>query len=556
MTDNLNNSNRINLTADYQIDSFNSVKIYSNLNYQQTSNKNIADYNTGSNEGININDGNSNNITKSEGSALSTNILFRKKFRQKRRSFSLNVLTNLNSSVGNGSLQSLTNFYDADGVLFLRDSINQVNNNSENLKGLNARAVYTEPLFKKSMLELNVGKSYTMNTANKTTYDYNHDNGKFDIVNNLLTNNFKNAYGYTTAALRLRRQSRKYNYAAGVTWQQAALEGKINGLKDSSTRKSFTNFLPTARFQYTLSGFKNIMLAYNTNTTQPTINQLQPLPDNSNPLYIKQGNPNLKQEFTHILKVNASFVDPFKNKNFFAFFTLQQTQNKIVNYDKINSLGVDSVTYVNVNGVFNIDGNVSYRFPVHFLKGTLDISFDINRFHVKQFINGEANTINTITLAPEIRLDMNPTNKLNLSFTTRIKFSDTKYSLKSARSAKYITQEYGTEIGWQLPEGFFFTSDFNYNIVKQYENGFNTKIPLWNASFRKQMLHFNRGELKISANDILNRNISINRSANQNYIEDRWVNSLRRFFLLSFTYNLTKTGLSNERNGGGRIIRG
>ncbi len=64
------------------------------------------------------------------------------------------------------------------------------------------------------------------------------------------------------------------------------------------------------------------------------------------------------------------------------------------------------------------------------------------------------------------------------------------------------------------------------------------------------MLHFNRGELKFTANDILNRNIRIDRSTNQNYIEDTRVNGLRRFFLLSFTYSLSKTGLNGAGNGG------
>jgi hypothetical protein len=80
-------------------------------------------------------------------------------------------------------------------------------------------------------------------------------------------------------------------------------------------------------------------------------------------------------------------------------------------------------------------------------------------------------------------------------------------------------------------------------------SGFNTKVPLWNASVSKQMLHFNRGELKFTVNDILNKNVRINHSANQNYIEDSRVNGLRRFFLLSFTYSLSKTGLDNTGSG-------
>ncbi|MEP6597004.1 MAG: outer membrane beta-barrel protein, partial [Ginsengibacter sp.] len=554
--DNINNTHRLNFSADYQIDSFRSLKIAPNFSYQKTSNGTTSDYSTVSDKGININDGHSYNLANNEGTSLSTNILFRNKFQKKGRTFSLNLLTNFNNSEGDGSLQSITNFYDASGLPLRKDSINQKNNNAANVKGFNARAVYTEPVFKKTLLEFSVGRSYTENISSKATYDYNRNNGKFDLINNTLTNNFENTYGYSTAGLRLRKQAKKYNYAVGATWQQAELEGVINNLKDTVIGKTFTNILPNARFQYSFSRFKNITLNYSANTNQPNITQLQPVPDNSNPLYIKLGNPDLKQESVQSLRLNASFVNPFKNRNLFVFFTLQQTQNKIVNYDKINSLGVDSVLPVNVNGVYNMNGNISFGFPVHFLKGTLDISSAINKFHGKQFVNTQENIINTITVGPQVQLSMSPTDKLNLSLSAEFNYSKTKYSLPNARTSKYFTQEYGLDVDWQFAKGFLLATDFNYRINNQYATGFNTKVPLWNASISKQVLHFNRGELKLSAKDLLNKNIGINRSANQNYIEDSRVNSLRRFFLLSFTYNLTKTGLSNEGGGGNvRMMR-
>ncbi|MEO8416111.1 MAG: outer membrane beta-barrel protein [Ginsengibacter sp.] len=553
--DNLNTNHRLNFSANYQIDSFNSIKISPNFSYQKTGNQNSSDYSTASGRGIKINEGNNDNVANNEGTTISTNVLFRRKFHTKGRTFSINLLTNFNSGKGDGTLQSVTNFYNTSGSLFQTDSINQKNNSSESLQGFNARAVYTEPIFKKTLLEFSLGRSYTKNTSEKATYDYNQYNGKFDLINDLLTNDFKNTHAYTNAGLRLRRQTKLYNYAIGASWQRAALEGIVaSGGKDSAISKGFTNILPNARFQYNFTTFKNVTLNYSTNTNQPSVTQLQPLPDNSNPLYIKVGNPNLKQEFNHVLRLHASLVDPFKNRNLFAFFSLQQTQNKIVNFDEINNLGVDSVKFVNVNGVYNLDGNISVGFPVHFLKGTLDISSAITKYHGKQFANAEVNTINTMTVGPELRLDMNPTDQFNLLFSIEYNFSKTKYSIPAARDAKYFTQGYGAGIGWRLPKGFFFASDFNYRIINQYASGFNTTVALWNASISKQVLHFNRGELKISSKDLFDQNIGINHSANQNYIEDSRVNTLHRFFLLSFTYNLTKTGLSSESKGGMKII--
>ncbi|MBE7171889.1 MAG: TonB-dependent receptor [Williamsia sp.] len=553
ITNNLNNTHRLNAAADYQLDSFNAVKITTNLAYQQTSNKSQSDYTTQAADGLPVNSGNSNSLSNKEGTSLSATILYRKRFRQKRRSFSINLLTNLNGSEGNGNLYSMTDFYDKAGASFLRNTVKQTNQSEENLQGLNARAVYTEPLFKRSLLEFSVGRSYTLNRADKTTWDYNQGTGKYDQVNKLLSNNFENGYGNTNAGLRLRKQTSKYNFAWGAAWQQATLTGKIIGQsKDSLIRKNFRNLLPSARFQYYFTRNKNILISYTTNTNQPTISQLQPLPDNSNPLYVREGNPDLKQEFTHVLRISTSVVDVFKNKNFFAFFTLQQTQNKIVNFDRINQLGVDSVRPVNINGVFSFNGNLSYGMPVRFLKGMLDISSDLYHYRGKQFVNGQANLINTFTAGPQLRLSMNPADKLTFSLTGSSQLSHTRYSLPSAQPAKWFIQDYSADGGWQLPHGILLATDFNYRITHQYgRDGVITRVPLWNAAISKQMLAFHRGELKLSVNDLLNRNLAVNRNANQNYIEDTRTNNLRRFFLLSFTYNLTKTGLNN----GVRVMR-
>ena len=556
-TDNLNNNHRLNFIADFQIDSFHSIKISPSLSYQKTSNKDLSDYTTLSETGGKINEGRSDNLSNSEGYNLNTNILFRKRFHRKGRTFSVNFFTNVNNSEGNGRLQSVTNFYDVGGSLFRRDSINQKSISEGNLKGYNVRAVYTEPIFKRSLLEFSVGRSFSWNTSEKATYDYNQNNGKFDLANDLLTNDFKNTYGYTNGGLRVRKQTKNYNYAAGLSWQQSDLEGKmVNGVKDSVISKTFRNVLPNARFQYYFSRFRNILVNYSTNTNQPSVTQLQPVPDNTNPLYVKLGNPNLKQEYTHTLRVNTSLVNPYKNRNFFVFLTAQQTQNKIVNYDNINNLGVDSVTPVNVNGVYNVNGNVSWGFPVHFLKGSVDISSGVTYYKGKQLISDasnkiETNKINTITLGPDIRVDMNPTDKFNVALMAGVNYSKSKYSVQSTRNSRYFNQEYSAEINWQLPKGFFFATDFNYRVTNPYSTGFSARVPLWNASISKQMLHFNRGELKLSVHDLLDENIAINRSTNQNYIEDTRVNSLRRFFLLSFTYSLTKTGLTNAGSGGG-----
>ncbi|MEI9943855.1 MAG: outer membrane beta-barrel family protein [Chitinophagaceae bacterium] len=554
-SDNINNSQRLNLNALYQIDSFHSIRITPNFSYQKTDNRSSTRYTTTAENGNLVNNGFSNSGSGSEGYNFKNDIIFRKKFRRKGRTFSLSLNTSLNQSDGDGSLESIINYYNS-GIIFRRDTLNQQSDMNSDLRGYNARAVYTEPLWRRSLLELSAGKSNTNSTSDKITYDYNKASSQYDKINKAQTNNFENSYGYNNAGIRVRTQRRNVTYSFGLTWQQAELEGKIiSGIKDSVITKSFKNFLPNASFKYSFSRFKSLTINYATNTNQPSMSQLQPVPDVTNPLYIREGNPDLKQEYSHSLRTNLNLLSPYKNKNLFVYLTATATQNKIVNYDLVDlTTGIRKTRPVNVNGVYNLNGNFSYSMPVRFLKGTMEVSSNLGYNKGKQFINMIGNNIKTFSLGPELRFDMNPYDKLNLGIGASYNYNKSKYSVQSSLNNKYLSQEYNASADWQLPANFFFSTDFTYTINSQRAAGFNLKVPIWNASISKQFLKYKRGELKLSSFDLLNRNIGISRNSNQNYIEDKEVNTLRRFFMLSFTYSLSKVGLNNGGGPGGMKV--
>jgi uncharacterized beta-barrel protein YwiB (DUF1934 family) len=552
---NINNTQRLNLNLLYQIDSMHSLRITPSISYQSSKISRSNNYQTLSETLARINEGVSSSEGSGDGFNFSNNIMFRKKFRKKGRTFSASLQTNINEMDSEGEMNSITNFYDRNtGNIDFRDTLNQQYTNMGNLRGYGAKLVFTEPILNRSLLEFSVGKNQSRNTSEQITRDFNNSTGKFDVVNDLQTNDFVNSYGNTTAGLRMRTQKRKYNYSFGVSWQRAELDGKvISGLKDSVISKTFNNILANASFRYNISKFKSFSFSYNTFTTQPTVSQLQPVADVSNRLNIRQGNPDLKQEYTHMMQGNLNLVSPYKNKNLFLFFNGQATSNKIVNYDSVDLSGVRYSRPVNVDGIYNLSGNLSYSMPARFVKGTFEVSTRSSIYRTKQFINSFGNTINTWTLGPELRLDMNPHDKINMMLAASIDYTKTKYSLASALNTNYLRHEYSVNLDWQLPSKFFFSTEFVYSKNSQRVEGYNLDIPIWNASVSKQFLRYNRGELKLSVSDILNRSIGISRNTNQNYIEDVRVNSLRRFALLSFTYSLSKTGLN--RSGGMKIMR-
>ncbi|MFT3826301.1 MAG: TonB-dependent receptor [Chitinophagaceae bacterium] len=553
-SDNNTNSHRVNMSADIAIDSLHSIKISPSFGYQQAKVRSLSDYQTLSQEKQLTNAGSSNSYTENSGYNFDNEILFRKKFHRKGRTLSLTLQTSFNGSSGDGNLVSVTDFYQ--NGLKTTDSINQRNKTSADMRSYSAKAVYTEPLSRLSLLELSVGRSSSKSNSEKKTYDFDLSSGKFDDFNESLSNNFTNTYGYTNAGVRFRYQQRKYNIAIGINGQKAELEGKvISGTKDSLIGKTFYNLLPNARAQYSFNNYKKLTLVYSAYTTQPTVSQLQPVPDISNPISIREGNPDLKQEYSNTAQLSFTSVDPFRGKSLFINVTLQQTQNKIVSYDQIDEKGVRTTKPVNVDGVYSARAGFNLRLPLRFIKGNVSFNASSNYNRGKQFINTVANNISTITVGPSVRVSSFPTEKLELIVQGGLNYTRSAYSLQSSLNTKYVSQNYEAEINWQLPADFYLSTDLTYTVNNQLGSGFNARVPIWTASFSKQFLKYKRGEIKVSAFDLLNRNVGISRSSNQNYIEDSRVTNLQRFFMLSFTYSLSRFGKGGGvQMGGDRAV--
>lgn len=549
------NSHKLNLILDYEIDSFHSVRIAPSLGYQQSELAASTIYQTLNGSKLITNDGINRQYTSSEGINFKNDLLFRKKFRKRGRTFSFSLQNLVNRSDGHGDQKSVNRFYNDNGIVNNIDSINQYSENSADMNGYTARAVYTEPVLRKALLEFSIARSSTHSMSDKQTYDYNENSGKFDELNPLLSNDYNNRYGYTNAGLRFRKQYRKFNWTAGLAWQHSQLKGKTTGsLIDSTIQKDFKNLLPNARAQYQFNRFSNISLNYMTMTQQPTVTQLQPVPDISNPLSIVLGNPGLKQEYSHYLQFNLMKVNPIKQRNLFAFITFRETSNRIVSSDSISTTGVKYSIPVNVNGVYNLTGDINFGFPVKFIKrSSLSLGMQVSHSKNKQFINRVENKINDLYLSPDLRLELNPAEKFNAGITASTAFTYTQYSLQPELSTKYFTHEFGVDASWEMPWRMFLTTDFNYRINAKRADGFNVNVPLWNAGINKFLFKYNRAQVGFRVFDLLNQNVGVSRTSNNNYIEDRKVAVLKRYFMLSLTFSLSKTGLNGGGGGGGNI---
>jgi Outer membrane protein beta-barrel family/CarboxypepD_reg-like domain len=539
----INKNHRINARWEFKLDSMNSLLYTGNISVQESGGEYADSFSTVS-EAV-------NNYLALSGQAIRNNsrnginysgeFLYRRKFNKQGRTFTFGWRNGYLKNESDNFNQNPILTYDLNGDVLnfinLDQQSEQFGDNRNNILS----ASYTEPMGKGKLLEFNYAYADSKSVSDKKTFDYDSVSAKYVLPDLYQTNYFEYRNSSSRLGTNFRMFKNKFNYQLGMAVQQTELESRsITALtgKDTTLSQRFINLFPTANFNFTLDRSKSIRISYRGRTNTPSVTQVQDVPDYSNPLQVKTGNPSLKQEFASNITFGYNTFN-VRTYNFFnANISFNTTANKIVN--TMDSAGTVSVIIrpENMSGSYNGSGMFSFGFPFRKMKGG-NLNFTTMAFYSK-----DANSVykrkvytNILSLTQSAGYNLNRPN-FDFGLTGNFSYNKLSYTFRPDGNTEYFKQSWSADFSYRFPGSFFVLTDVDYLLSTRRSEGFNQEVLLWNMAIAKKFLKNKAAELKLTLYDILNRSRGVNRTVSENYFEDTRSNVVPRFLLVSFTYHL------------------
>ena len=318
--------------------------------------------------------------------------------------------------------------------------------------------------------------------------------------------------------------------------------------KGESSQLHYSNLLFNTGFNV-----NRISVSLSTGASAPSINYLNPVTDNSNPFYIVNGNPHLRQSTQTNFRVNGTIFKVKNNVSYNFNLNARVENDAVIQSLVVNGAGAQVSTPINVDNVLRLNTRVGVN--KQFKKNprfifSADLSMIGQYNSTPLMFNNILSTTNSYVVLPMARLTFNWHDVVEFNPTANVSFRQNTYSSPQFASTNFTTQNYSGEFIVRLPKKIVWETNLAYRYTENLAPGLPKSSVYWNAAVTLLMFKEDKGQLKLAVNDILNSNNNASRIVNGNLVTDSRSLVLQRFYMLTYNYNIRSFGGQKTKVGG------
>ncbi len=509
-----------------------------------------------------------NSASLSKGKSLSGNATLQvnRKLNNRGRNLTFRGVFGYGDNDNDQYTQSETRYYQllnhlgGDSILYRNQYITTPTRNYN----YTAQVTYSEPIAKATFLQFSYQFQYKYSKSDKTTFDLLDypdwaiggalPSGYESHAVDSLSKNAEYRYYNHDASVGLRFIRPKYQLNVGMSFQpqNSTLSYKKGDYMIDTTRTVF-NFAPNMDLRFRFSKVSQLRFTYRGRSNQPTMENLLPITDNSNPLNIRMGNPGLKPSFAHTMRLFYNTYNAEKQRGIMTHFSFTATQNSISNSTRYNEETGGLITRPeNINGNWNAFGMFGFNTALKNKKYTINTFTNVNYQNNVAFLynqdtkNNDRNTSTGLTLGERVTGSYR-NDWFEFSLNGSINYTAERNKLRPENNQEPYTYSYGASTNITMPWKMTLAT----NIANQSRRGYrdssmNRDELIWNAQLAQSLL---KGAATVSFEvyDILRQQSNISRSLSADMRSVAEYNGINSYCMVHFIYRLNIFGSKAAR---------
>jgi hypothetical protein len=493
----------------------------------------------------------SNNTTNSTARNFKNAVDVTRKFGTKGGSVRVSLNYERNEVTGRDYLLSETEFFDEN----IPDDIrNQTSEIDQSLNSYYATFKYSIPIISKKLF-FDINYSYRTDTRSsiRTTQDFNFDTEEYDLFNEQLSTDFKFTNNRSTPGVGMTLREENYTLSFSLGYVTRILESNDRLRPSLSARETFEELEYNTFLSYRFSPQKSLFFNYSMSSAPPTLEQLQPFENVSDPLNTVIGNPDLEPSNTHQMYLGYNAFDFQSGTGFNIFSNFRTVNNQVTPVITFDENLIRTTTYTNVNGNYNgyLGGNFTKDVQldsIHKIKFSVGGYGSFNK--VVSFNNNKKFSSDLVSLTPSLGFTYTWKDVMELRPGYSLGYSINSYDIETFDNEKFFTHRFGIQTATFLPKKLEWRNDINFIYNPNVADNFQRSAWFWNSTLAYTILK-DQGILTLKVYDLLNQNTNARRSVSQNYIQDVQSKVLQQYFMLSFSWKFNSLGQKGETNSGG-----